>query len=171
MFDPINNPKHYGGLGSPYETIKVIKAWMTPQEVAGFLKGNILKYTSRHRLKNGLEDLKKAGWYQAELVKLISEVGHEVAYPPVLFWAAANPTPTSDLNELLAGMAMYKAVMVSSNQAPHVSWQVWANRGEGRELVSFDAAIAAEIFCAAHTPSNNTASAKETIDQINNGQQ
>ena len=171
MFDPINNPKHYGGLDNVYETIKVIKAWLTPQEAAGFLKGNILKYTSRHRAKNGLEDLKKAGWYQSELVKLVSEVGHDVVYPPALFWTANNPYPTPSLQDLMSGVPMYKPMLVSSSQAPHVDWHVWADRGEGQELVSFEAAAAAEMFCAAHTLSNKTASAQETVNQINNGQQ
>jgi hypothetical protein len=37
------------------------------------LKGQILKYLARHRLKNGVEDLKKAQWYMNYLVKFEEE--------------------------------------------------------------------------------------------------
>jgi C4-type Zn-finger protein len=37
-----------------------------------YLEGNIIKYVSRYKFKNGLEDLKKAQWY---LEKLIEEQG------------------------------------------------------------------------------------------------
>jgi hypothetical protein len=33
-----------------------------------YLEGNIIKYVSRHKFKNGLEDLKKAQWYLRELI-------------------------------------------------------------------------------------------------------
>lgn len=59
--DIINNPKHYGGVDNPYETIKVIEAWGL-----GFCLGNLLKYASRAGKKDPakrLEDLKKARWY------------------------------------------------------------------------------------------------------------
>jgi hypothetical protein len=69
MSDKVNNPGHYGGADNPYETIKVLRAWLTPEEFVGFLKGNALKYLSRHRQKGGLEDLKKAQWYQNALVE------------------------------------------------------------------------------------------------------
>lgn len=58
----INQPRHYllpGGL----EAIDIIKASLTEEEFAGFLKGNILKYTIRERAKNGEKDRKKAAWY------------------------------------------------------------------------------------------------------------
>ncbi len=41
---------------------------MTPDEVVGFYKGNVIKYLTRYREKNGLEDLKKA---QVYLIRLI----------------------------------------------------------------------------------------------------
>ena len=72
MSDEVNHPGHYGGADNPYETIKVLEAWLTPEEFAGFLKGNALKYLSRHRQKGGLEDLKKAKWYQDALVEFES---------------------------------------------------------------------------------------------------
>ena len=38
----------------------------------GYLKGNAIKYQVRYRDKGGAEDLKKAQWYLAELLKLES---------------------------------------------------------------------------------------------------
>jgi len=34
-----------------------------------YLEGNIIKYVSRYKDKNGLEDLKKAQWYLNRLIK------------------------------------------------------------------------------------------------------
>ena len=34
-----------------------------------FCSGNIIKYVTRHRHKNGLEDLLKAEWYLNRLIK------------------------------------------------------------------------------------------------------
>ncbi len=51
----IDHPPHYGGSENPYETIKVLEAWMTRDEMIGFCKGNALKYLSRHREKGGLQ--------------------------------------------------------------------------------------------------------------------
>jgi len=33
-----------------------------------YLEGNIIKYVSRYKYKNGLEDLKKAHWYLERLI-------------------------------------------------------------------------------------------------------
>lgn len=59
------NPDHYkeGGI----EVIDILKAKLTPEEFRGFLKGNVIKYTFRARLKNGEEDYKKANWYSTFL--------------------------------------------------------------------------------------------------------
>ena len=35
----------------------------------GFLEGNIVKYISRYKSKNGIEDLEKAKWYLDKLIK------------------------------------------------------------------------------------------------------
>lgn len=62
------NPAHYqqGGI----ETFDYIRAKLTSHELDGYLKGNIIKYVSRERLKNGTEDLKKAQWYLDKLVEI-----------------------------------------------------------------------------------------------------
>lgn len=66
--EQVNHPAHYGGEKNVYEVIKVLEAWLTPEEFRGFLKGNVLKYLARARLKGSeSQDYKKAGWYQDAL--------------------------------------------------------------------------------------------------------
>lgn len=67
MNDIINQPPHYtaGGI----ETIDYMRAKMTPEQFEGYLLGNILKYVSRYKFKNGVEDLKKANWYLNKLIE------------------------------------------------------------------------------------------------------
>jgi hypothetical protein len=61
----VDHPAHYGGADDPYETIKVIEAWLTPEQASGFRIGNAVKYISRAGKKdeNRLRDLRKAAWY------------------------------------------------------------------------------------------------------------
>ena len=68
MNDNVNHPEHYtsGGI----ECIDAIEAALTPEEFRGFLKGNVLKYTWRERIKAGVESLQKAQWYLNKLVSL-----------------------------------------------------------------------------------------------------
>ena len=66
--DPVNSPSHYASGG--VECIDAIKASMTPEAFLGYLKGNAQKYMWRYEKKvNPVEDLKKAQWYLARLVK------------------------------------------------------------------------------------------------------
>jgi len=59
----VNHPNHYGG-DTIYETIKVLKAWMTPEQFEGFCLGNTIKYISRAGKKDAkLQELKKAKFY------------------------------------------------------------------------------------------------------------
>lgn len=43
---------------------------LTYEELRGFYKGNIYKYTHRYKQKNGIEDLKKVKVYVDQLIKL-----------------------------------------------------------------------------------------------------
>jgi hypothetical protein len=74
--DRINHPGHYtsGGI----ETIDYIKSKLSPEGFEGFCIGNVIKYLSRYREKNGMEDLKKARWY---LDRIIEHVGAESKHP------------------------------------------------------------------------------------------
>jgi len=42
---------------------------LSADEYKGFLRGNIFKYQWRYRMKNGLEDLRKAQWYLDRLLE------------------------------------------------------------------------------------------------------
>lgn len=62
--DAINHPKHY--------TSGSIECWdFIVSQKLGFLEGNVIKYVTRYRHKNGREDLLKA---QAYLNRLLKEV-------------------------------------------------------------------------------------------------
>ncbi len=60
MSDAIN-PSHY-----KQGNIQVID-FILDQEMT-YVEGNIIKYVSRYKFKNGLEDLKKAQWYLNKLM-------------------------------------------------------------------------------------------------------
>ena len=64
--DEVNYPSHYvnGGL----EVIDIMEAKLSTEEFEGFLTGNVLKYLFRHKMKNGIIDLKKAQWYLNKLI-------------------------------------------------------------------------------------------------------
>ena len=69
--DVVNKPKHYnqGGI----ECIDAIEAMLTHEEFVGYLRGNSLKYRWRFRYKNGVEDLRKAEWYENKLLEILEE--------------------------------------------------------------------------------------------------
>ena len=60
--DMVNQPPHYqtGGI----EAIDYIQAKLSPEEFAGYCRGNMLKYISRAGHKaDAAEDMRKALWY------------------------------------------------------------------------------------------------------------
>lgn len=61
--DVINHPKHYtSGSIQPIDFIEANNL--------NFNEGNVVKYVTRHKYKNGLEDLKKAKFYlEREIAK------------------------------------------------------------------------------------------------------
>ena len=70
--DMVNHPPHYtqGGI----ETIEYIRAKLSPEEYVGYLRGNIMKYTSRIGLKGeSSEDAGKIEWYSKELNRFLTE--------------------------------------------------------------------------------------------------
>ena len=69
--DPVNNPAHY--TAGSIEFIEAVESMLTPDEYIGYLRGNSLKYRWRFRNKNGIEDLKKAEWYERRLSRYISK--------------------------------------------------------------------------------------------------
>jgi len=56
------NPNHY-----KQGSIEVID-FILDQKMS-YLEGNIIKYVSRYKFKNGIEDLNKAKWYIEKLIE------------------------------------------------------------------------------------------------------
>ena len=64
-------PAHYTGLEiQPWEAMA---SWLTPEEFAGFLRGNAIKYLARAPHKGGVEDYRKAIHYLEKLAHVLSE--------------------------------------------------------------------------------------------------
>lgn len=70
MKDNVNHPSHY--TTGKFETIDVIQDMLSPKMFEGFCIGNTIKYLSRYRHKNGIEDLKKARWYLDKIIDVLS---------------------------------------------------------------------------------------------------
>jgi len=69
--DPVNHPQHY--TSGEIECIDAIRAALGPDQFAGFLRGNVLKYLWRCEHKGkAFEDLAKANWYLDKLQKTIA---------------------------------------------------------------------------------------------------
>lgn len=71
MTDNINKPKHY--TQGSIEPLDFIKA-----NNMSFIEGNIVKYVTRYKHKNGLEDLKKAQFYLNKLIEKVEELDIEL---------------------------------------------------------------------------------------------
>ena len=67
LMDNVNHPNHY--TQGKYEVIDYIEDKLSKEELQGYCVGNVLKYVSRFKHKNRLEDLKKAEWYLNRLIK------------------------------------------------------------------------------------------------------
>ena len=71
MADMVNHPKHY--TSGKIEVIRIMEDQLTPEEYRGYIKGQVIKYITRERHKNGLEDLEKAYWYLGRLINLLKK--------------------------------------------------------------------------------------------------
>lgn len=69
--DMVNHPSHY--TSGKIEVIEIMEDQMTEEEYRGYVKGQVIKYITRERHKNGLEDLKKAAWYLNRLIKRLEK--------------------------------------------------------------------------------------------------
>jgi hypothetical protein len=56
--------------GTHYSQLAVEPIQFIETNGLGYHEGNVIKYVSRWRNKNGLEDLKKAQWYINRLIEL-----------------------------------------------------------------------------------------------------
>lgn len=71
MSDNVNHPEHYNT--GEIEVFDFIRDKLTPEELRGYVKGNVFKYLSRERHKGGDEDLRKAKWYLDRLCEGLEE--------------------------------------------------------------------------------------------------
>ena len=62
----MNHPPHY--TKGSIECIDYINAWNMD-----YIEGNIVKYITRYKFKNGIEDLKKAQFYVNMLVERVEK--------------------------------------------------------------------------------------------------
>lgn len=64
------NPSHYklGGLEA-IDIIDIMTKGLSPAEA--FSIGNAIKYISRYKRKNGVEDLEKAMWYLQHTIDIL----------------------------------------------------------------------------------------------------
>ena len=69
--DNVNHPAHYNA--GKIEVIAIQEDQLSPEENRGYIKGQVIKYITRERYKNGLEDLKKARWYLDRLIKKLEK--------------------------------------------------------------------------------------------------
>ena len=93
--DPVNSPGHYKRDVDPLtlavraamseqmdplnlEAIEAMASMLSIDELRGYLRGNSFKYRWRYTHKNGIEDLKKAQWYEKKLLKLEETVSRYV---------------------------------------------------------------------------------------------
>lgn len=75
MADNVNHPAHYQSK-SGLETIQIIEACVEDLDgMEAVCTANIIKYISRWKKKNGLEDLNKARWYLNYLIDIKSGIG------------------------------------------------------------------------------------------------
>ncbi len=69
--DNVNHPAHY--TNGDIECIDAIRAALTAEQYAGYLRGNIIKYLWRYDRKGGAEDLRKARTYLEWLIEVVDE--------------------------------------------------------------------------------------------------
>lgn len=75
VVDNVNHPRHY--TTGKIEVIDIMEDQLNPEEYRGYIKGQVLKYITRERYKNGLEDLKKAYWYLGRLIQKMEAEQHD----------------------------------------------------------------------------------------------
>ena len=83
---------HYSRLG--IEPIQFIET-----NGLGYHEGNVIKYVSRWRNKNGIEDLKKAKWYIERLLELETSTPEPTFEEPVQFKPGLAPRVADFLDD------------------------------------------------------------------------
>lgn len=67
----VNHPPHY--TSGKIEVIDFMEDQLSAEEYRGWVKGQVIKYITRERHKNGLEDLEKAAWYLNRLIAKLNK--------------------------------------------------------------------------------------------------
>lgn len=67
----IDHPSHYNS--GEIECIDAIASALTPEELEGLIKANVIKYLWRANLKGKSEDLQKAQWYLSWYLKRVKQ--------------------------------------------------------------------------------------------------
>lgn len=64
--DSVTEPPHYKNLA--IDTLELMSVNFSDEAYMGFLEGNVLKYVMRYKMKNGVQDLRKAQYYLELLI-------------------------------------------------------------------------------------------------------
>lgn len=64
--DSVTEPPHYKNLA--IDTLELMSVNFSDEAYMGFLEGNVLKYVMRYKMKNGMQDLRKAQYYLELLI-------------------------------------------------------------------------------------------------------
>lgn len=72
--EPTANDYQVGGSHYANKVVQpwdAMEAWMSPEQFAGFLRGNAIKYVARYQDKGGKEDIRKAIHYLEKLLEVM----------------------------------------------------------------------------------------------------
>lgn len=81
--------------GSHYKNMAIQPVEYIVKNNLGYLEGNVIKYVSRHRVKNGEEDIRKAIHYLQMILEMYSEAPRTTTYED-LIKEAAKATKAED---------------------------------------------------------------------------
>lgn len=95
---------HYKKLGD-YQPWHVLRAWLTPEEFRGYMKGTAIAYLAREQDKGGLQDVEKGMHTLQGLLELLGHV-QQVPDTPM---AANDNSPRCGCGILPAGMCPHGA--------------------------------------------------------------
>jgi hypothetical protein len=71
-YQEINHPEHYESDGM--QVIEVIRAFLSPEEYAGYCRGNQIKYLLRlYKKDTPTKNVGKSNWYGDRLARHLSE--------------------------------------------------------------------------------------------------
>lgn len=84
--DVVNHPQHYAD--KKIEVIDYIEDTLSQNEFTGYCMGNVLKYISRWRKKNGIEDLEKARVYLGWMIESAKKEQAKKPEPAIMMYTS-----------------------------------------------------------------------------------